>query len=1788
MAETENDPLIGQLLDRRYRVVRKLGGGGMGTVYEVEHSLLRAPRALKLIKGELAQEPGYRQRFFNEARWLNEAHHPHIVSVHDFQEDPDHGLFIVMELIRGENLKALIQERGRLPYTEVLRIGREVAMALDHVHRLGRVHRDVKPANILVEEDTGRAVVTDFGIAKDLSGTGDETLTGTLEVVGTLNYASPEQLGGDKEFIDRRTDIYALGAVLFEMYSGKHYGGIGSVSRLKYPEPPPEEFRLAVRACLELDIDRRLPTAAELIEKLTACEQLAVPGDTAGAPVPRAPEPLAARGAEDRPIADPDAPTLVDAETARATAARTQVGGTAPPQVPKDGTATIQQRQAHELREQVLRAQIEEQHHLIGELRTRCVALQQNLSRFGLSASGFTALEGLQDELARVAAEPDLEQQRASLERVTEELGQAGEGIASALVQAADEAARELLAGVAHLGDLGAPFVDTEGLRMLAEGIEAARDAFTKRDFARGRAELDEGERRLGEAREAAVATARRAVEQQLDRAADAAARITALSAPGVEPVSVDEARTEAAGLIEAGRLPEACDLAERAAAALADDLAALESAAAAARERRAAVEAVRRALDADAAEAAAGAIEASEAARRRAEAALAENRFEEASAEYEREAELLRQAGADLDRARAERDATLRRDVESWVERAAEAPPELVGAAVAQAESLLGGDGPSEPNAAIAALVEARDELAAALDARSAFDEATRRRITAAELSAVTDLDPEERRAVEALAGAGEAALERRDWRGAAEAFANVEAECRRIEQERRLRALRRQVAEARAAAESAHGEIDPADAEDLAAARLAAAESLLGRAAEAEHAGDLEQAAELYTDAAAGFAGVRDQVEAALGELLAAAERDLVAAVEQAATAPPALIGPEHTAARDLLGGSGPAAPRPRAAALAEARAALGAALALRAEHEAAFAARAETASALDRTAAAGVPESELNAAREIIAASEPLLAERQWISAAEELRRATAALERAEVDHRRSEEMRRTGEARAAAERARDAVDREYAAEIEAGLLAEASGHAEVAELEENRQQFGAARAAWLEAEESFVSLGRVVAEAKAAARGEAEDALRAQLERTSALPDELAHSARERAEALLGGERPAVFRDEIAALQEAAAALEQVAAARPEYERAAAARAEASSASERLASLKPRRAQRRGVEALLAAAAKAAGAADWTGAADAYAEARGTIEELDRTLREKPPGPSLVKIGAGAAAAVAVAIAAYVAFDFVTAPSEERIAAVKPPVEVPAEPVVAPRPAAEAPGEPIVEGAPPVDEAAEGSIEPPAVAKAPPDAAAPAPRIAGMSPEGVEAGVRAGRALPFSVEVEGGDPDSPPVVRWLLDGEAVGSGAEWKYTPAAGAAGAHEVVASIDGGPRRSWKVEVAANRPPILTAEPAAGAKIEARAGETVRFRARAEDLDGDELAYRWTVDGKPAGGDSPELSWKVKGDHAIAVTVSDADDAVTSDWRIALAKVPPLDLRALPARIERLGFGASQEFSLAAPAGKSLADIDVAWTIDGRKASGGPKLSFAADQPAYVRSSPVRIAAAAKGAEGQTFSHEWRVTVEPPPPRIASAAPAAAEIDGEAGRPIEFGIETAAPVGGQKLTYVFSVDGAEAQKGDRSSYALTPREGGEEIRVTAKVDDNYRQSSQQRSWTVRLGDVTARARQWLSQLQAAFNAQDAARVASLRGLDGGKRDALRRAFETQKQYKVDFSATDVQRVDAGRSRVSYEMSQTWVAPNGQPGSSRSRCTHVLAVDGDRVTDTTADPCTRLP
>src|SRR5688572_21451968 len=252
----------GAVLAGRYRIVAPLGAGGMGEVFRADDLKLGQPVAIKFLPASVGDDPARLARLFAEVKLARQVSHPNVCRVHDVGETG--GLhFLTMEYVDGEDLASLLRRIGRLPQDKGIEVARQVCIGLAAAHERGVVHRDLKPANVMID-GRGRARLTDFGLAV----LADEAPAG--EVAGTPAYMAPEQLAGEP--VTPRTDVYALGLVLYEVFTGRRAfpapSSPGAAPRDRHAPPPPPSsivpdldpsLERLILACLDRDPVARPP-----------------------------------------------------------------------------------------------------------------------------------------------------------------------------------------------------------------------------------------------------------------------------------------------------------------------------------------------------------------------------------------------------------------------------------------------------------------------------------------------------------------------------------------------------------------------------------------------------------------------------------------------------------------------------------------------------------------------------------------------------------------------------------------------------------------------------------------------------------------------------------------------------------------------------------------------------------------------------------------------------------------------------------------------------------------------------------------------------------------------------------------------------------------------------------------------------------------------------------------------------------------------------------------------------------------------------------------------------------------------------------------------------------------------------------------------------------------------------------------------------------------------------------------------------------------------------------------
>ena len=274
-ADTELLARVERALAPQYEVAGELGRGGMGIVYRARDTRLKRTVAVKLLPPELAYRTEIKSRFLREAEMAAQLSHPNIVPIYSVDEK-DGLVYFIMACVDGDNLATQMAKRGPLPIADVRRILREVSGALAFAHARKFIHRDIKPDNILIDKDDGRAIVTDFGIARAVQDGAETRLTATGIAIGTPAYMSPEQCAGDRE-IDGRADLYALGTLGYQMLAGRLPFEANSTPALlvkqlsekpvpiveRRPDTPPDLAGIIMRL-LEKEPSARFATAEEL------------------------------------------------------------------------------------------------------------------------------------------------------------------------------------------------------------------------------------------------------------------------------------------------------------------------------------------------------------------------------------------------------------------------------------------------------------------------------------------------------------------------------------------------------------------------------------------------------------------------------------------------------------------------------------------------------------------------------------------------------------------------------------------------------------------------------------------------------------------------------------------------------------------------------------------------------------------------------------------------------------------------------------------------------------------------------------------------------------------------------------------------------------------------------------------------------------------------------------------------------------------------------------------------------------------------------------------------------------------------------------------------------------------------------------------------------------------------------------------------------------------------------------------------------------------------------------
>ncbi|HEX5719718.1 MAG TPA: serine/threonine-protein kinase [Thermoanaerobaculia bacterium] len=300
----------GTILDGKYEIVQRLGSGGMGEVYLVRHIHLRELRVIKILRQDLQTDPAAQKRFMREARLATQIKHPNVAILYDFAALPDEGSFyMVWEHIQGEDIGEWIRRNGPFPAPVAIRLGIQALRGLEAIHATGVIHRDLSPDNLMITEDKQgyqRIKIIDLGLARTLERDAghEHEITQVGMFMGKLQYCSPEQASpSGSDGLDRRSDIYSFGLVLYEMITGlppfESESQAGFIFKRLSEDPlpltgrnprvqVPDELDRVVRQALERDREKRIPDAISLIQALDKVEQSMSAAETREIQIPAA------------------------------------------------------------------------------------------------------------------------------------------------------------------------------------------------------------------------------------------------------------------------------------------------------------------------------------------------------------------------------------------------------------------------------------------------------------------------------------------------------------------------------------------------------------------------------------------------------------------------------------------------------------------------------------------------------------------------------------------------------------------------------------------------------------------------------------------------------------------------------------------------------------------------------------------------------------------------------------------------------------------------------------------------------------------------------------------------------------------------------------------------------------------------------------------------------------------------------------------------------------------------------------------------------------------------------------------------------------------------------------------------------------------------------------------------------------------------------------------------------------------------------------------------------------
>jgi eukaryotic-like serine/threonine-protein kinase len=529
---------VGETLDGKYEIVRRLGSGGMGEVHLVRHLHLQELRVVKILRQDLAADPSAQARFLREARLATQIKHPNVAILYDFSRLQDGSFYMVWEHIEGQDVGEIVRERGPFPVALAIQLAIQALRGMEAIHATGVIHRDVSPDNLMITTDRRgqhRVKIIDLGLAKNLEiggggGAPNFEITQVGMFMGKLQYCSPEQAGTvSGETLDRRSDIYSFGLVLYEMLVGlppfdseTQHGFI--FKRLSEDPLPlvgrnpkveiPAELDRVVRRALERDRERRYPDALTFIEALervgkalsaAETQEVAIPpgSGTSGAAV-AAPAPPSRPAAAVQPPVQPAPPARQRSSSELSREERLDLLA----QIERAG------KRAQEGSQVLSRAELALAAGRVAEARQLAVELEAANPR----AAG---LEALKRKLADLAAAQDRERRAAEAEAVLAGyLEKRQLPLARLALETLLELAPEHPKRAHYEAALAALARETEGGKRVERSLAAGRKAVAERDFRAARRELEaiaKADPKRAEAFRAEIVAAERAERRGAD-----------------------------------------------------------------------------------------------------------------------------------------------------------------------------------------------------------------------------------------------------------------------------------------------------------------------------------------------------------------------------------------------------------------------------------------------------------------------------------------------------------------------------------------------------------------------------------------------------------------------------------------------------------------------------------------------------------------------------------------------------------------------------------------------------------------------------------------------------------------------------------------------------------------------------------------------------------------------------------------------------------------------------------------------------------------------------------------------------------------------------------------------------------------------------------------------------------------------------------------------------------------------------------------------------------------------